>query len=598
VVGGALARAREVRDHGRHEPIRRGGTMSTAFEVEGKSPTAPFTLKAHRGDGMVLLAMNWRQGTPPNDFVGFGIELKEPGGARWRPVKNRLSFPGLGGAVDPNVYSTLRSPIQKFRWIHFPLNADLPGAFTYRVTPVFSTGAGDLSLGEAQVLEIELRRETYPRRLNVAFTRGFVSSQAFVDRYGKDGPITTLIPADADEGLTFVSTHPKAQEAYKWMGFEARSAILELLDEAIADAQAQVRVVAYDLNLPDIVSRLAQLGSRLRIIVDDSDKHGRATSAESQAATILSESAGAANVIRQHVGHLQHNKTIVVDGPKVKAAVCGSTNMSWRGFFVQSNNAVIVRGAKAIAPFAAAFDDYWNHGTPDAFGATASADWKPLRLASIDSEVAFSPHSAQNAKLDSTATDIRTNTTSSLLYSLAFLYQTPGAIQDAIKATMQDPSLFVYGISDRKVGGLDVQSPDGRIAPVYPSQLSGKGVPEPFKSEPTGGSGVRMHHKFVVIDFDKPTARVYLGSYNFSKAADTQNGENLVLIRDRRVAVSYAVEALSMFDHYLFRVLQADAKKRKTKLQLARPPSSAGEKPWWDEDYTNARKIRDRELFA
>jgi len=27
-----------------------------------------------------------------------------------------------------------------------------------------------------------------------------------------------------------------------------------------------------------------------------------------------------------------------------------------------------------------------------------------------------------------------------------------------------------------------------------------------------------MHHKFTVIHFDKPTARVYLGSWNFSRA--------------------------------------------------------------------------------
>ena len=61
-----------------------------------------------------------------------------------------------------------------------------------------------------------------------------------------------------------------------------------------------------------------------------------------------------------------------------------------------------------------------------------------------------------------------------------------------------------------------------------------KGVPPPFSKEPTGGGGIRMHHKFVVVDFDKPTARVYLGSYNFSSPADTENGENLLLIRDRR----------------------------------------------------------------
>ena len=77
-----------------------------------------------------------------------------------------------------------------------------------------------------------------------------------------------------------------------------------------------------------------------------------------------------------------------------------------------------------------------------------------------------------------------------------------------------------------------------------------------------------MHHKFVVIDFDKPTARVYLGSYNFSSTADTKNGENLLLIRDRRIAVSYVIEALRIFDHYHFRVAQQEARKARKKLVL------------------------------
>ena len=106
-----------------------------------------------------------------------------------------------------------------------------------------------------------------------------------------------------------------------------------------------------------------------------------------------------------------------------------------------------------------------------------------------------------------------------------------------------------------------------------------------------------MHHKFVVIDFDKPSARVYLGSYNFSTAADRQNGENLLLIRDRRIAVSYVVEALHIFDHYHFRVTQQEAKKAKKELVLARPPRKPGDKPWWSEHYTDPR-IRDRKLFA
>lgn len=548
---------------------------------------------------MVLLAMNWKQAMPPDDFVGFAIEYREPATQRFWPLRNRLTFPGLDTAADPNLRSSLRSPIQKFRWVHFPLNADLSGAFTYRVTPVFMNSQDVLNLGEPQELDIELSRETFLDRLNVAFTRGFVSSQAFVDRYGGNDAIPKLIPADADQGLTFKPTHPKAADAYAWMGFEARRAILELLDEAIADKQAQVRVVAYELNLPELVERLKQLGPRLKVIIDDSKGHKPDTSAESQAANALAVSAGAQNVRRQHVGGLQHNKTVVVDGPKVKAAVCGSTNLSWRGFYVQSNNAVVVRGAGAIRPFTAAFDNYWEHGSVAAeFGATASADWTPLGLHGINAKVAFSPHSAANALLGSIADDISAHTTSSLLYSLAFLYQTPGAIQDAIKHVMANDKLFVYGMSDRKVGGLEMQLPDGKVAPVYPSQLAGKDVPEPFKSEPVGGSGIRMHHKFVVVDFDRPTARVYLGSYNFSGAADNDNGENLVLIRNRRIATSYMVQALSLFDHYEFRVLQKLAKKKKKKLELALPPRKPAEKAWWAEDYTDPRKIHDRELFS
>jgi hypothetical protein len=571
--------------------------MTADFEVTGGNAAALFTLKLHRGDGMTLIAMNWKNGKPPNDFVGFAIEYKEPGGDKFFTLKNRLSFPAATGSVNPNTLSTRLSPIQKFRWVHFPRNAELAGEFVYRVTPVFMNAAGELSYGEAQDAAIELRRETYPGQLNVTFTRGFVSSQAFVDQYALAGDISTLLPAQADDGLTFVPTHPKTKEALNWMGFEARSAILEVLDQAIADTAAQVRVAAYDLNEPDVVGRLETLGKRLKVIIDDEGSHGASTSAETQAEKRLVVSAGRDHVKRQHMGNLQHNKTIAVDGPTVQVAVCGSTNFSWRGFFVQSNNAVIVRGKTAVQPFLAAFEAYWQHDDVAGFGGMPPAQLTDLGLTGIDARIGFSPHVKKNALLATIAADIGDHTTSSLFYSLAFLFQTPGPILDAIKKVSENDKIFVYGISDKKVGGIDLQKPDGNVSPVFPSAL-GKNVPEPFKSEPTGGGGARMHHKFVVIDFDKPTARVYFGSYNFSGSADQKNGENLLVVRDRRIAVSYTVEALRIFDHYHFRVAQQDAKKKAKQLTLAVPPKNPGETPWWDEDFTNPRKIRDRLLFA
>ena len=566
------------------------------FQVAGGNKQALFTLKVHRGDGMALLAMNWKDGTPPDDFVGFGIEYREPDGDRFYPLKNRLAFPAAGGALDPSRLSTLQSPIQKFRWVHFPRNAELEGDFTYRVTPVFMGGDDALGYGDPQTVAIELRRDTHPGLLNVAFTRGFVSSQAFVDFYESAGPISTLLPPSADAGLDFVPTHPKADRALAWMGFEARQAILDVLDGAVADAEAKVSMIAYDLNEPEVVSRLKSLGGRLRIIVDDSDAHGEPGSAETKAAGELAGSAGDENVRRQHMLNLQHNKVIVVDGPKGRTVVCGSTNFSWRGFYVQNNNALVLRGATAAAAYQAAFDAYWT-GPPKDFGTTRPAKWAGLGLHGIDARVAFSPHSASNALLGKIADDIGRHTTSSLLFSLAFLYQTPGPVLTAIQDVTARDDVFVYGISDRKVGGFDFLKPDGNVAPVYPSQLR-KGIPPPFSAEPTGGGGIRMHHKFVVIDFDKPTARVYLGSYNFSNPADTKNGENLLRIRDRRIAVSFMIEALRICDHYDFRVSQSSYQKAGTPFVLRKPPRGPGDVPWWQKDYTDARRIRDRELFA
>ncbi len=566
------------------------------FISEGSNDKALFTLKLHRGEGMVLIAMNWKTGKPTNDFVGFSIEYKEPGGTNFYAVKNRISFPDAKGKLSPVSLPSLQAPIQKFRWVHFPFHPDLAGMYTYKIKPVFMNDKDELSYGEPQQADIQLGKDTYPNQLNVCFTRGFISSQAFIDNYGTDGGVSTLLPALAKNGLAFTTKNAKAPEAWAWMGFEARAAILDLLDNALADTTAKVSVVAYDFNEPEIVDRLEKLGTRLTVIIDDSGEHGNNDSAETAAATRLNKSTKG-NMKRQHMNNLQHNKTIIVNGNKLKAAVCGSTNFSWRGLYVQANNAVVVYGAKAIQPFQDAFDSYWKYDSVNDYGKTGSADWNNLSLTGIDAQVTFSPHLSNNAKLDSIAKDMTTGTSSSLFYSLAFLYQTTGSIRDAITKLTASDKIFVYGISDKIVGGIVVQNPDGNLAPVYPSALA-KNLPEPFKSEPTGGGGTRMHHKFVVIDFDKPTARVYFGSYNFSPTADTKNGENLLVIKDRKVATSYMIEAVSLFDHYEFRIAQANAKKAKTVVSLSRPPRNKGDVAWWDKYYSQPRRVKDRQLFA
>jgi PLD-like domain len=569
------------------------------FIVRGDNDKALFSLTLYRGEGMCLLAMNWKEGTPPDDFVGFGIDYQEPGDTKFYPIPNRIAFADAGGKLNPNVLSSRLSPFQKFRWVHFPQRAGIAGTFAYQVTPVFMDANGILSYGDMQAAGIELVAETYPGELNVCFTRGFISSQAFVNEFEADGGVGAILPATAAKSLDFTPTDPQEEAALAWMGFEARSVILGALDAAVADETAQVRIAAYDFNDSEIVTRLQKLGDRLRIIIDDSGSHKPPTAPESKAAALLAQSAGAANVQRQHMGDLQHNKTLVIDGDAIKLAVGGSTNFSWRGIYVQNNNAVALQGANAVKIFSDAFDDLWdNAGKVSGFNKTASADWIDLDFPNVDVKVTFSPHSASNAKLQEMADDIG-SAESSLFYSLAFLYETKGVIRNAIEAVTAEPNVFVYGLSDKTVGGLNLQLPNGNPPVAFPAALVEQTLPPPFAAEDTGGSGTRLHHKFAVIDFNTPSARVYTGSHNFSTAADTKNAENLFQITDQRVATSYMIEAVAMFDHYEFRDVQNKSDQGVQPLELQKPPAEgSGDKPWWDKYWSVLERQRDRELFG
>ena len=581
----------------------------TRFQATGGNSKAPFTLKVHRGDGMALLAMNWRNGMPPRNFVGFSIEFREPGSDEFWPVLNSLGFPGQRKTfTDPPIEST-KAPIQKFRWVHFPGNAEKKGEFTYRVTPCFMDEQGTLSRGQPQTAALALMRDTIPGKLNVAFTRGFVSSQAFVRKFAPDAKLSTLLPDDNKKGLQFKPTHKNAAKAHAWMGFEGRSAICELLDQAIKK-KAQVRAIAYDLNLPEIVTRLEKLETRLKVIIDDSTDHKAPATPESQSAARLRTSAGTANVVRQHMANLQHHKSLAVRGPGLDKVLYGSTNFTWRGFYVQSNNAVVVTGKKAVDDYVAAFDAYFTAPDAAAFRQSkAPAGWHPLGVAGLDAKVAFSPHTKTNGVLTDVGKDIG-KAKSCVLFSLAFLGQnTKGPIGPALGKQIKSKTVHTLGIADARVKagnlGVTVLSPDNKRRVVRSSALTGN-VPAPFRTEPSGLSGkdgnqrgTRMHHKFVVLDFDRADARVYFGSYNFSEPADGTNGENLLLVKDRTVATSYMIEAVRLYDHYRLRSLRQDAKGKALKvLELKLPPAKPSEKPWWQKDWDDPVRKRDRLLFS
>jgi phosphatidylserine/phosphatidylglycerophosphate/cardiolipin synthase-like enzyme len=578
-----------------------------------------FTMKLSRGERMCLLGFD--VDAPEEDFVGFAIECKAPGATAFEPLYNRLAFSydtAAGETVngDRN-FPSLEAPFQKFRWIHFPWEVK-DGVYRYRATKMHMPKDNQLKKGTTITLDISLNPVTYHGFLDVGFTRNFASSQAFVDKLGNPKNINkvgaTIIPSDPDKGLEFQKV---PGDIYDWMGFEAYDLIFGFLDQALKDSKVTLDVFAYDFNEPDILKKLEAFGPRLRAIFDDSssqDKKGNITghvtpnSPESKAAERLRQSAGAGNVTRTHFKNLQHNKVFIARRNGIPFRVlCGSTNFTYRGLYIQANNALVFDD-KDIAGL---YGKYFDIAFVDTDGFTTndlSLNWQMIKKEGKPTmHFCFSPHKSPEVSLRPLQGAIA-QASSSVFYAVAFLYQMgPGITKDEFDRLMSRP-IFSYGISD-KSGKLELKKPDGSIGLVDFKYLADH-APEPFKSEWSGGSGINIHHKFVVTDFNLPTAKVFAGSSNLSPSGEHDNGDHLIMIEDQRVATAYAIEALRVFDHLHFRSLMQEVAKKKTVgaganaakdvLKLKKPKAISGAaENWFERIYkAGSQAERDRKIFS
>jgi phosphatidylserine/phosphatidylglycerophosphate/cardiolipin synthase-like enzyme len=258
-----------------------------------------------------------------------------------------------------------------------------------------------------------------------------------------------------------------------------------------------------------------------------------------------------------HFKNLQHNKVLIAkkNGQPVKV-LFGSTNFSFRGTYIQANNALVFYAPEAAALFERAFELAFQ--SPAGFAKDPiSTKWHLVQVPGKPLvHFCFSPHDDTGLSLSPLGAAID-QATSSVFFSIAFLYQTKsGPTREAIDRLM-NKDVFSYGISDRQ-GGLAVKKPDGTFGIVDFNFLAGI-TPMPFKAEWSGGKGIHEHHKFVVTDFSLPSAKVFTGSSNLSPSGEAGNGDNLVMIEDPRVATSYVIEALRVFDHLHFRTVMSDA---------------------------------------
>jgi len=300
------------------------------------------------------------------------------------------------------------------------------------------------------------------------------------------------------------------------------SGIDQFVVPEINNAQKTIDITSFDLNLPSFVNALvadAQRGVQVRVVYDG--KNGSQTLAAAQSPTgqdfnaiEVMKSAGIQLVDGGRSSGLMHNKMIIIDG---KILFMGSWNMSYNDTFRNNNNLLEIADPTLIANYQAKFNELVAGGH---FGthATVGAQTPQLMIGGVQVLNYFSPVDHVSDKLVALVNGAQ--------HSVRFIIFT---------YTDKDLASAMIG---RFQAGVDVAgvienrgASQGALVPLACAKV-------PVKVD---GNKYTMHHKVIVID----ESIVVTGSFNFTKSADTENDDNVLVIYDPAVAKQYLAE----YDH-------------------------------------------------
>jgi hypothetical protein len=536
------------------------------------SNAAGFSVKAWIGDAKTLLAFNFSDKSDATNLAGFTIVIQPHGQPAYYQLNELVLPAGKNATVagEPPK-SSANAPVQKFRWLHVPGSfhqGDNPyyGVYTYTVTPRYFNNGVLVAIDDSKSLSLDVMVQPFATpQVELGFTRGFVQSQAFVHHFGakalfrpagKDLIYDTGGTAGTnDQGQTFTFL-----QEYEWSGFTARQRIFDILTEVAGDSTLSIDVFAYDLNEPDVCKAFLQLAAqgRMRIILDNASLHHKPGALEDVFEQQFRQAMkGNSNIMRGKFGRYAHDKVIIVyKNGTAQKVLSGSTNFSYTGIYVNSNHVIVFDNPDVAELYSKVFDEAWSDGVSEKFNQSALAgqEWDFNQKGLPVMAITFSPHPATDATaiLNGMAQRVG-KTTSSVLFAVMDVTSGGGAVLAALQKIHTDQQIFSYGITDNAGTNISLYKPgvkDGILVTGKPGTTL---LPPPFDQEKNIGMGHQIHHKFIVCDFNQPTAIVWCGSSNLALGGEEQNGDNLIHIKDTDIATVFAIEALALVDHFDFR---------------------------------------------
>ncbi|MGB3291363.1 MAG: phospholipase D-like domain-containing protein [Phormidesmis sp.] len=372
----------------------------------------------------------------------------------------------------------------------------------------------------------------------------------------------------------------------------------QIVIAAIEQSTRSVDIAVQSFNLPHLAQAIvkrAQAGVAIRMILEnqyanptsasaqreqaeawigiaDSDRDGTLTAIELAQANALGILKSARIPLIDDTADgskgsgLMHHKFLVIDNRWV---LTGSANMTLSGVHGDASdlasrgnaNALLKIDSPALAErFTAEFNRMWGDGPaarPDSqFG--LKKQYRPAEAITLPTgsiTLQFSPLSPTKPWNDSVNGLIaRTLAQASRSIDLALFVFSEQEIVNQLAPRVSagitlraliDPG-FIYRSYSEALDMLGVTLPDQRCRieahnRPWPTPISSVGTP---RLPP----GDKLHHKFAVID----AATVIIGSQNWSQAANTENDETLLVIRNPMVAAHFSREFERLYrDPYL-----------------------------------------------
>ena len=317
-------------------------------------------------------------------------------------------------------------------------------------------------------------------------------------------PLATTSSASATSGYQLVFGNPIYPDD------ESNRPAESIADPVIASINSATRTVdaaTYEFNLPAMADALIAARNRgilVRLLTDTDTvlEYGE------QLQRVI---AAGIPMVEDGRNAIMHDKFVIADGAIVWT---GSWNFTENDTYRNNNSMIGITSPEMVANYQAEFDEMF---VKRQFGAesTVNTPYPQFTVNDIVVENYFSP--------DDGVADHILSAINGATQSIAFA---------ACTCTRSD---FTEAMLERAQAGVSVEG-------VYETRQVNSGSDQSYGVLfPAGlpvlldGNPYTMHHKFIVVDGQT----VIVGSYNFTKAAEQKNDENVLIIHDADIAQLY-----------------------------------------------------------